>query len=85
MSEIFKYTKICTYCKEEKGLAEFVRCNGKITSRCFACNNKLSKERFKKSPLCSKNGSPWFNICRMDIRKKPIKEESENELRDESV
>jgi len=68
MNNIFIYTRICTICKKEKGLAEFVINRGKSTSRCYECNNMLAKERYRKSVLCTNNKSPWYKITRMKIK-----------------
>ncbi len=80
MNEIFKYTKECTVCKQEKLLSEFVTFKGKAMAICYACNNFKAKENYKKSAMCTRKGSPWYNISRLQLRKKLESREEEHEF-----
>jgi len=78
MSNIFKYTKVCSVCGEEKGLCDFVHQRGKPQARCKECNNNQAKAHFRKSVIASKAGSPWFTTMTMKIytfRKKQVDED----------
>lgn len=71
MENLFKYTKVCTVCNQEKGLCDFVIQKGKPQARCRECNNKMAKEHFQNSFLATKQGSPWFNVnsIKFDVKR----------------